>query len=95
DIIPLSYYPFESPDLGKKLFTSAELGWSTHCERICFYPSIGSFVGSDILAGIYATGMWNRSENTILVDLGTNGEIAVGNRDKLLCASTAAGPAFE
>ena len=95
DIVPLSYYPFESPDLGKKLFTSAELGWSTDCERICFYPSIGSFVGSDILAGIYATGMWNRSEHTILVDLGTNGEIVAGNRDKLLCASTAAGPAFE
>lgn len=95
DIVPLSYYPFESSDLEEKQFTSAELGWSIDCEQICFYPSIGSFVGSDILAGIYATGMWNRSENTILVDLGTNGEIVVGNRDKLLCASTAAGPAFE
>jgi len=95
DIVPLSYYPFESPDLARKIFTSAELGWSTDCERICFYPSIGSFVGSDILAGIYATGMWKRSENSILVDLGTNGEIVVGNRDRLLCASTAAGPAFE
>ena len=95
DIVPLSFYPFESTKLGKKLFTSSELGWTTDCERICFYPSIGSFVGSDILAGIYATGMWKGSENTILVDLGTNGEIVVGNRDRLLCASTAAGPAFE
>ena len=94
DVRPLAFYPFESPDLAAKYFTSSELGWNLDCLKICFYPSIGSFVGSDILAGIYATGMWMRSEFTILVDLGTNGEIVIGNRDKLLCASTAAGPAF-
>ena len=60
-----------------------------------FYPSIGSFVGSDILAGILSTGMHLREENSVLIDLGTNGEIVMGNRDRLLCASTAAGPAFE
>lgn len=95
DVRPLAFYPFESPDIGTKHFTPSELGWSIHSKKICFYPSIGSFVGSDILAGIYATGMWKRSGYTILVDLGTNGEIVVGNREKLLCASTAAGPAFE
>ena len=95
DLRPLAFYPFESNDIGIKHFTPAELGWSLACKSICFYPSIGSFVGSDILAGIYATGMWKRSEYTVLVDLGTNGEIVAGNRNKLLCASTAAGPAFE
>jgi len=95
DVRPLAFYPFESPDITTKHFTPSELGWGIDSKRICFYPSIGSFVGSDILAGIYATGMWSRSEYTILVDLGTNGEIVAGNKDKLLCASTAAGPAFE
>ena len=52
-------------------------------------------MGSDILAGIHATGMWRRKEYSVLVDLGTNGEIVVGNSESLLCASTAAGPAFE
>ena len=95
DIRPLSYFPFESPDLGVRHFRASELGWRIEAENITFYPSIGSFVGSDILAGIMATGMHTREEYTVLIDLGTNGEIVMGNRKKLLCASTAAGPAFE
>lgn len=95
DTRSLSYYPFDSPDLGAREFTPADLDWDLKCDRIRFYPSIGSFVGSDILAGIHATGMWRKKEYSVLVDLGTNGEIVVGNRDGLLCASTAAGPAFE
>ena len=95
DIRPLSFYPFESQDLGMKTFTSMELGWNISCNEISFYPSIGSFVGSDILAGIVATGMHSRESYSVLIDLGTNGEIVVGNRDRILCASTAAGPAFE
>jgi uncharacterized 2Fe-2S/4Fe-4S cluster protein (DUF4445 family) len=95
DIRPLSFYPFHSPDLGMKCFTSRELGWTVRCDSICFYPSIGSFVGSDILAGIEATGMHRQEFHSVLIDLGTNGEIVAGNREGLLCASTAAGPAFE
>lgn len=60
-----------------------------------FLPSQGSFVGSDLLAGVLATRMHEDSALTVLVDLGINGEIVVGNRARLLCASTAAGPAFE
>ena len=95
DIKPLSFYPFESTDLGLKRYTSAQLGWRVPCNEISFYPSIGSFVGSDILAGILSTGMHQREEISVLIDLGTNGEIVVGNKNQLLCASTAAGPAFE
>jgi len=95
DTTSLSQYPFDSPDLGAREFTPADLDWNLECDQIRFYPSIGSFVGSDILAGIHATGMWHKKEYSVLVDLGTNGEIVVGNRDGLLCASTAAGPAFE
>ena len=95
DIKSLSFYPFESSNLGVRHFSASELEWDIDCRQISFYPSIGSFVGSDILAGIHATGMWRRKEYSVLVDLGTNGEIVVGNSERLLCASTAAGPAFE
>lgn len=95
DVRPLAFYPFESPELEMKHFSAQELGWELDCRDILFYPAIGSFVGSDILAGIHATGMWRKEEFSVLVDLGTNGEIVVGNQETLLCASTAAGPAFE
>jgi uncharacterized 2Fe-2S/4Fe-4S cluster protein (DUF4445 family) len=52
-------------------------------------------VGSDILAGVLATKLHESEAPVALVDLGTNGEIVVGNRDRMLCTSTAAGPAFE
>ena len=96
DIRPLSFYPFDSKQLGMAEFSSGDLGWeSVNCEGVLFYPGIGSFVGSDILAGILATGMHLKESYSLLIDLGTNGEIVLGNRDGLLCSSTAAGPAFE
>jgi uncharacterized 2Fe-2S/4Fe-4S cluster protein (DUF4445 family) len=94
-VAPLSQYPFHSPEKGSQYFTPKQLNWQLKETDIHFYPSIGSFVGSDILAGIAATQMAFRDEFTVLVDLGTNGEIVVGNREKIVCASTAAGPAFE
>jgi uncharacterized 2Fe-2S/4Fe-4S cluster protein (DUF4445 family) len=95
NIESLSYYPFESPHLGMCCLEAEDLGWSVDAKSICFYPSIGSFVGSDILAGILATGMHLRETYTVLIDLGTNGELVIGNRERIVCASTAAGPAFE
>jgi len=58
-------------------------------------PAIAGFVGGDISAGILATGMAMSEETSVLVDLGTNGEVVVGNRDWMVCASCSAGPAFE
>jgi uncharacterized 2Fe-2S/4Fe-4S cluster protein (DUF4445 family) len=96
DIKPLSFYPFNSPDTGSKNFLSSELGWNLDEKtEIIFMPSIGSFVGSDILAGIFATRLHLSDSCQVLIDLGTNGEIVIGNRNRIICASTAAGPAFE
>jgi uncharacterized 2Fe-2S/4Fe-4S cluster protein (DUF4445 family) len=96
DLIPLSQYPFHTDNLGSKFFNPEELGWNFKVvEKVIFYPSIGSFVGSDILAGIAATGLHIKENYTALIDLGTNGEIVVGNKNQIVCASTAAGPAFE
>ena len=96
DVSPLSFYPFHTNNLGLKSFTAEELGWNFQVmENVQFYPSIGSFVGSDILAGIAATGLHCQDNYTALIDLGTNGEIVIGNKNHIVCASTAAGPAFE
>lgn len=96
DIEPLSHYPFEPVRDGLEVLSASELGWNLPGNpAVRFLPCLGGFVGSDILAGILATKLYESTELVGLVDLGTNGEIVVGNRDGLLCSSTAAGPAFE
>ena len=96
DLEPLSRYPFETANPGLQKIEPASLGAGlSAAAEIWFLPCPGSFVGSDILAGIVATGLHLREKPSLLVDLGTNGELVVGNRHKILCASTAAGPAFE
>lgn len=93
---PLSHYPFRPADDGLKSFRARELGWELGSDPLVqFLPCLGGFVGSDILAGILATGLHEAENLTGLLDLGTNGEIVFGNRTGILCASTAAGPAFE
>lgn len=97
DLEPLSHYPFEAVHDGLQRMTPPQLGWSDLPEdaEALFLPSLGSFVGSDILAGLLATRAHEAEQLTGLVDLGTNGEIVLGTRERMLCASTAAGPAFE
>jgi len=96
DVSPLSMYPFHSDSIGMKTYDPKELGWDFHVsEQVKFLPCIESFVGSDILAGIVATNLYQKEKYSALIDLGTNGEIVVGNKNQIVCASTAAGPAFE
>ena len=58
-------------------------------------PSVASYVGGDIVAGVLACGIPNSPEVQGLIDIGTNGEIAIGNNEWLVCCSASAGPAFE
>jgi uncharacterized 2Fe-2S/4Fe-4S cluster protein (DUF4445 family) len=96
DVEPLAHVPFQSPHLAEQRFNPCDLGWDLPADCIIrFARCIGGFVGSDIVAGIVAAGIGNGANLTALVDLGTNGEIAIGNRHGIVCASTAAGPAFE
>ncbi|MDF2485525.1 MAG: hypothetical protein K0R46_1693 [Herbinix sp.] len=62
---------------------------------ISVLPGISTFVGGDIVAGLGICGFDLADEICLLIDLGTNGELALGNKDKILVTSTAAGPAFE
>jgi uncharacterized 2Fe-2S/4Fe-4S cluster protein (DUF4445 family) len=58
-------------------------------------PSVASYVGGDIVAGVMSCGMADHPEVKGLIDIGTNGEIAIGNNEWLVCCSASAGPAFE
>ena len=69
----------------------------TACPHADLYwlSNIGGFVGADTVGCILSSGIYERDELTLLVDIGTNGEMVLGNKDGLLASSTAAGPAFE
>lgn len=73
-----------------------EAGFSLH-EGAYVYclPSVSRFVGGDAIGDVLASGMHRSDEVSLLVDLGTNGEIIIGNKDWMVSASCASGPAFE
>jgi uncharacterized 2Fe-2S/4Fe-4S cluster protein (DUF4445 family) len=58
-------------------------------------PMVGAYVGADITAGILASGLYDTDALTLFIDVGTNGEIVLGNRDWLITCACSAGPAFE
>jgi len=58
-------------------------------------PNVASYVGGDIVAGVLACGLTDKQEVQCLIDVGTNGEIAIGNNEWIVCCSASAGPAFE
>lgn len=96
DVTPLAQFPFEPFDQGLQIFSGRDFGWHAVPDAVIrFLPGMGNFVGSDILAGILATQLHASEDLVGLLDLGTNGEIVLGNKEQILFASTAAGPAFE
>jgi uncharacterized 2Fe-2S/4Fe-4S cluster protein (DUF4445 family) len=80
------YPPIRAVDLGIEL--------PDHTTALV-YPSISSFVGGDIVAGVMGSGLYRSDELTLYIDIGTNAEIVIGNREWLACAACSAGPAFE
>lgn len=58
-------------------------------------PCISSFAGADVTSAILVSGIVNSSKLSLLIDIGTNGELVLGNRERIISCSTAAGPAFE
>lgn len=59
------------------------------------YPAISSYVGGDIVAGVMGAGLYRTEAVTLYLDIGTNAEIVIGNKDWFACAACSAGPAFE
>lgn len=84
DCSKLGIYPFKAQSLE-----------AVHDKNVSIAGGISAFVGGDITSGLYMCGFDENRDINLFIDLGTNGEMAIGNRERILCTSTAAGPAFE
>lgn len=74
----------------------SELGIKANPKGLCsFLPGVSSYIGGDIVSGVLACGLHEAEELTILIDIGTNGEVVLGNREWMMGAAASAGPAFE
>ena len=80
------YPPIRTQSIGLELNDHA---------RALVFPQVSSYVGGDIVAGVMGSGMYRSEAMTLFIDIGTNAEIVIGNRDWMACAACSAGPAFE
>ena len=88
--------PFEPQFYDSLELEASELGINAEKGvKVKLLPNIYGFVGGDIVSGIIYTGMHKSKELSLLVDIGTNNEMVLGNNDFMLCCSAAAGPALE
>jgi uncharacterized 2Fe-2S/4Fe-4S cluster protein (DUF4445 family) len=96
DCSKLGIYPFTPVDIGliRKSFIEVFEDSYLDCS-VTLLPGISTYVGADIVSGLYFCDFHQNDKINLLIDLGTNGEMAIGNRKKILTTSTAAGPAFE
>lgn len=96
DCSGLGVFPFTPVNIDRIEGSSQSiLGISCPDARVRILPSISAFVGGDIVSGMYYCGMHRTQEYALLIDLGTNGEIALSGHGRMIASSTAAGPAFE
>lgn len=92
----LAFYPFKSSIKGPSELKASNLNLNLNKEASLYFISpIASFVGGDTTSLILYTSLHESKDIKMAVDLGTNGEIAIGSEDRFLVASTSAGPAFE
>jgi uncharacterized 2Fe-2S/4Fe-4S cluster protein (DUF4445 family) len=88
--------PFVTTVNHPPLMTAHEVGIQTHRQAsVDCLPGVASYVGSDITAGVLSSGLDKVEDVTLFLDVGTNGEIVLGNRDWLVTCACSAGPAFE
>lgn len=96
DVTPLGQAPYVGLWTREQTVKARDLGLRVHERALArFLPMIRSHVGADTVAGILAAGMDRSDGWRLLIDLGTNSEVVVGCRSRMVATSTAAGPAFE
>jgi uncharacterized 2Fe-2S/4Fe-4S cluster protein (DUF4445 family) len=99
DPSPLGVAPFTPRFIGSRRITAGQIALAVDglepATPLQLLPGVAAYVGADITAGIYATGMAFDATPALLVDMGTNGEIVLQNGGKLTACAAAAGPAFE
>ena len=93
---PIRHPPYQPVIREYPVRTGEEIGsLAAPCAPWRLFPSLGGFVGGDIVAGVLASGMHREERVCLLFDVGTNGEVALGNNEFLMVCSSSAGPAFE
>lgn len=93
---PLGVAPFILAASGYSGLTSHDLGVQIHPRaRATVFPSLGAYVGGDIISGVLATGMDRDKRLRLFIDIGTNCELVLGDGERLLATAAPAGPAFE
>ncbi len=96
DVSRIPVAPFVPVVRKPGFFKSSDVNIDIHSEALVYVlPNAGSYVGGDIVAGILASGMHEDDEVSVLIDVGTNAEVVIGNRDWMLVGAGAAGPALE
>src|SRR5712692_9011905 len=96
DPTPIAVMPFAPAFMEPLAVPSAEVGLNIHPHGyVQTLPALGAYVGSDIVAGVLATGLAREDKLRIFVDVGTNGEIVIGSTQRSLATAAPAGPAFE
>jgi uncharacterized 2Fe-2S/4Fe-4S cluster protein (DUF4445 family) len=93
---PLGVAPFVMAARSYPYLRASELGLRLHPRaRATVFPSLGAYVGGDIVSGLLAAGMTRDRRLRLFIDVGTNCELALGSADRLVCTAAPAGPAFE
>lgn len=81
---------------GPGILSASEIGLAINPNAPVYcLPGVGSYVGGDVLGGVLVSDMYRRDELALFVDIGTNGEMVLGNKDWLVACAGAAGPALE
>lgn len=92
----LGVYPFTPVNIAETILPFREVLGSDYLKApVVLLPGISTYVGGDISAGLLSCDFDQKEKPCLLIDLGTNGEMAIGNKDRIIVTSTAAGPAFE
>lgn len=96
DCDTLGVFPFTPVNIDFIKGTEGILGTDRFGKKeVILLPGISTYVGGDIVSGMYAYDFTEKEDVCMFIDLGTNGEMGIGNKEKILVTSTAAGPAFE
>lgn len=92
----LAQSPYVPVYTGAQRLQADEIG--LRCDpgtHVWLLPNIAGWVGADTVGVLLSTGIYDDKEPALAIDIGTNGEMAMGSRERLITCSTAAGPAFE
>ena len=96
DARPIGRAPYRPVFLNSRLLPAREIGLDVS-EKAMLYclPQVSAFIGADIVAGVMVAGLHKNDKNVLFIDIGTNGEIVLATKGRLLTCSCAAGPALE